>query len=113
METGALNWTDDILDKIVLESDLLHRTVWRTGNDYKSRRADHDRNCVYDLGAVNQGLGTCWVGAMSPKDAHNVMGLPNNVFVHDLLPLGYPDEDPRPRPRKDPKKISFWGKYID
>jgi nitroreductase len=63
------------------------------------------------LEAVNQGLGTCWVGAITPKEVHKVMNLPDNIFVHSLLPLGYPDEDPRPRPRKDINKIVFWEKY--
>jgi nitroreductase len=63
------------------------------------------------LEAVNQGLGTCWVGAMSAKDCHQIMNLPDDIFVHDLLPLGYPDEDPEPRPRKSLDKISFWEKY--
>lgn len=63
------------------------------------------------LEAVNQGLGTCWVGAITPKDVHKVMNLPDSIFVHSLMPLGYPDEDPKPRPRKDMNKIVFWEKY--
>jgi len=63
------------------------------------------------LEAVNQGLGTCWVGAITPKEVHKVMNLPDDIFVHSLLPLGYPDEDPAPRPRKDASKIIFWEKY--
>ena len=63
------------------------------------------------LEAVNQGLGTCWVGAITPKEVHKAMNLPDSIFVHSLLPLGYPDEDPAPRPRKDANKIIFWEKY--
>ena len=63
------------------------------------------------LEAVNQGLGTCWVGAITPKEVHKVMNLPDSIFVHSLLPLGYPDEEPKPRPRKDINKIVFWEKY--
>jgi nitroreductase len=63
------------------------------------------------LEAVNQGLGTCWVGAITPKEVHKAMNLPDSIFVHSLLPLGYPDEDPKPRPRKDMNKIVFWEKY--
>jgi nitroreductase len=114
METGALNWTDDVLDKVVLESDLF--APYRLGEQVMTIKAGEQimiAIAYMTLEAVNQGLGTCWVGAMSPKDAHKVMDLPNNLFVHDLIPLGYPDEDPKPRPRKDLKKISFWGKYTD
>ena len=63
------------------------------------------------LEAVNQGLGTCWVGAITPKEVHKAMNLPDNIFVHSLLPLGYADEDPKPRPRKDVNKIIFWESY--
>jgi nitroreductase len=39
------------------------------------------------------------------------MNLPENLFVHDLFLLGYPDEDPKPRPRKEFDKVVFWEKY--
>jgi len=63
------------------------------------------------LEAVNQGLGTCWVGAITPKEVHKALNLPDNIFVHSILPLGYADEDPKPRPRKDTNKVIFWEKY--
>ena len=112
MDVGALNWTDDILDNVVLESDLF--APYRLGEAAMTIKAGEQimiAIAYMTVEAVNQGLGTCWVGAMSPKDAHQVMNLPDNVFVHDLLPLGYPDEDPKPRPRKSLDKIVFWGKY--
>ena len=63
------------------------------------------------LEAVNQGLGSCRIGAISPKDGGKVMNLSENMFVHDLFLLGYPDEDPKPRPRKEFDKVVFWEKY--
>jgi len=63
------------------------------------------------LEAVNQGLGTCCAGAITPQEVHKVMGLPSNLFVHTILALGYPGENPQPRPRKDINKIVFWEKY--
>jgi len=63
------------------------------------------------LEAVNQGLGTCCAGAITPHEVHKALNLPDTIFVHTLLSLGYPGEDPKPRPRKDPGKIFFWGKY--
>jgi nitroreductase len=38
------------------------------------------------------------------------MQLPDNWFVHDFFILGYPDEDPKPRPRKSLDEIVFWEK---
>ena len=112
MEAGALDWTEDILDNIVLESDLF--APYRLGEQVMTIKASEQIMIAIAymiLEAVNQGLGTCWVGAMSPKDAQKVMNLPNNLFVHDLIPLGYPDEDPKPRPRKAFGQIVFWEKY--
>ena len=63
------------------------------------------------LEAVNQGLTTCCVGAISPKAANEVMGIPDNICVHDLILLGYPGEDPKIRPRKDFEEIVFWEEY--
>ncbi len=112
MEVGALAWTDDILDNVVLESDLF--APYRLGDQVMTIKAGEQimiSIAYMTLEAVNQGLGTCWVGAMSAKDAHEVMNLPDDLFVHDLIPLGYPDEDPKPRPRKSLDSILFWEKY--
>jgi len=112
MEVGALNWTDDILDNVVLESDLF--APYRLGEQVMTIKAGEQimiAIAYMTLEAVNLGLGTCWVGAMSAKDTHKVMNLPNTLFVHDLIPLGYPDEEPAPRPRKPLDQISFWEKY--
>jgi len=112
MDVGALNWTDEILDNVVLESDLF--APYRLGEQAMAIKAGEQimiAIAYMTVEAVNQGLGTCWVGAMSPKDAGQVMSLPDNLFVHDLIPIGYPDEDPKPRPRKSIDKIAFWEEY--
>jgi len=112
IEVGALEWTDDFLDNTVLESDLF--APYRLGDQVMTIRACEQimiAIAYMTLEAVNQGLGTTWVGAMSPKEVHKIMKLPDDLFVHDLLPLGYPDEDPKPRPRKSLDQISFWEKY--
>ena len=112
MEVGALDWTDDILDNVVLESDLF--APYRLGDQAMIIKAGEQLMIAIaymTLEAVNQGLGTCWVGATDAKECNRIMNLPDNLFSHDLLPIGYPDEDPKPRPRKPLEKIVFWGKY--
>lgn len=112
IEVGALPWSDDFLDNVVLESDMF--APYRLGDQAMTIKAGEQimiAIAYMTLEAVNQGLGTCWVGALSAKDVHKVMDLPENVFVHDLLPMGYPDEDPKPRPRKPREKMFFWEKY--
>jgi nitroreductase len=112
VEVGAFDLTDNFLDNVVLESDLF--APYRLGEQVviiKTGEQIMIAIAYMTLEAVNQGLGTCWVEAMSPKRAHEIMNLPENLFVHDLLALGYPDEDPRPRPRKSLDKIVFWEKF--
>ncbi|HEX9934437.1 MAG TPA: nitroreductase family protein [bacterium] len=45
-------------------------------------------------------LGTCWVGAFYEERVRNVLGIPDSIRVVGLLTLGYPRENPAPRPRK-------------
>ncbi len=112
IEAGVMNWPDEVLDNVVLGSDLF--APYRLGEQVMTIRAGEQimiSVAYMTLEAVNQGLGSCWAGAISPKDAHQVMNLPKNLFVHDFFLLGYPDENPKPRPRKELDKIVFWEKY--
>jgi len=112
IEAGVMDWPDEVLDNIVLGSDLF--APYRLGKQVMTVKAGEQ--IMISLGymtleAVNQGLGSCWAGAISPKDAHRVMNLPKDLFVHDFFLLGYPDEDPKPRPRKELDQIVFWETY--
>ncbi len=106
---GAM--TPELRD-IVLQSDVF--APYLRGDAYMAIKAGEQLMIAVaymTLEAVNQGLGTVWVGAITPKEIHKALNLPDNIFVHSLLPIGYPDEDPKPRPRKDMNKIAFWEKY--
>jgi nitroreductase len=112
VEAGVMNWPDEVLDNVVLGSDLF--APYRLGDQVMTIKAGEQimiAIAYMTLEAFNQGLGCCWVGAISPKDAHQVMNLPDNLFVHDYFLLGYPDENPKPRPRREFDKIVFWEKY--
>lgn len=100
------------LKNIVLQSDVF--APYLRGEAAMTVRAGEQLMIALaymTLEAVNQGLSTCWVGAITPKEVHKVLNLPDNIFVHSILPLGYADEDPKPRPRKDPGKVIFFEKY--
>ena len=106
---GAM--TDELMN-IVLQSDIF--APYLRGEAVMAVKAGEQvmiAVAYMTLEAVNQGLGTCWVGAITPQEVHKVMNLPASMFVQALLPLGYPGEDPKPRPRKDISKIVFWEKY--
>jgi nitroreductase len=47
------------------------------------------------LGAAAEGLGTCWIGAFYEDEVKQILGIPPEIRVVALLPLGYP-QDPRP-----------------
>ncbi len=50
------------------------------------------------LQAHELGLGSCWVGYFVEEKVKAALGLPENVRVRDLLPVGYPAEDSVPGP---------------
>ncbi len=63
------------------------------------------------LAAVEEGLGTCWIGAFDEKKVKEILNIPDQVRVVALLPLGYPSAMPRPTPRKSLDEIVMWEKW--
>ncbi len=51
------------------------------------------------LQAVEEGLGTCWIGSFYQDKVKKILNLPEESEVIQLMTLGYPAEDPAPRPR--------------
>ncbi len=52
------------------------------------------------LEATNQGLGTCWIGAFNAEAAREILCLPKDVDPIVMTPLGYPNDESRPKVRK-------------
>lgn len=46
--------------------------------------------------AAELGLGTCWVGWFAEKEVKEVLCLPENIRVCNLLPVGYASEAAKP-----------------
>ena len=63
------------------------------------------------LAATEQGLGSCWIGAFDEKAVGEVLGLPENVRVAALTPIGYSDDKGRERRRKSIEDIVSYNKY--
>ncbi|MGA2191935.1 MAG: nitroreductase family protein [Nitrospirota bacterium] len=59
------------------------------------------------LTAASLGLGTCWVHLFDKDAVSRLFGLPSWIIPATLMPVGYPDEDPEPRPRKSIEEITF------
>ena len=63
------------------------------------------------LVAVEEGLGTCWVGAFSQEEVKKVLGIPEKYKVVVLLPLGFPADKPQPKSRKNLEEIVCYENY--
>lgn len=63
------------------------------------------------LEAVRSGLGTCWVAWFEQKGIRPVLGIPEDKFVVSVITVGYPDENPKQRPRKATQEIVRFGKW--
>ncbi len=64
------------------------------------------------LAAAAEGLGTCWIGAFLEEEVRAVLGVPSDVKIVALTPLGYPKGDRVRRPRKPLEEIIMherWG----
>jgi nitroreductase len=55
---------------------------------------------MMQLAAVEAGLGTCWIGAFHEDEVKKLLGIPKEVRVVQIMPIGYPTSQPAARPRK-------------
>lgn len=53
------------------------------------------------LAAHALGLGTCWIGAFSEEEVKKLLGIPEEVSVVCLLPLGHPGKARHPQVAQD------------
>jgi nitroreductase len=63
------------------------------------------------LAAHSLGLGTCWVAWFKEEKVKDILGIPEDVRVVALTPLGYPDESPERPPRKNLEELIVYDKY--
>ena len=71
--------------------------AWQRTDGFNA--AEMDLAIVMDhliLAAVEEGLGTCWVCAFNEAKAKEVLGVPPDVRVLAMTPIGYPSAGPRP-----------------
>lgn len=91
-----------------------HSSSWKRkdGKDH----CDIDAAIAMDhmtLAAADIGLGTCWVCAFDAERCHEALGLPGNMEVIALMPMGYPATDNRVRElnRKSIDDLVSWERY--
>lgn len=64
------------------------------------------------LVAVEEGLGTCWIGAFYEDKVKEILEIPPDIRVVELLTLGYPREIPvSAKMRLSLEEIVHWEKW--
>ncbi|OPX90629.1 MAG: 5,6-dimethylbenzimidazole synthase [Pelotomaculum sp. PtaB.Bin013] len=63
------------------------------------------------LAASAEGLGTCWIGVFDENIVKSALAIPVGWRVVAMTPLGYPDQESSPRPRKKINEIVFREKW--
>ena len=87
--------------------------AWVRSHDGRSY-VDVDAAIVMDhivLAATSLGLGTCWIAAFDPDAAKDVLGLPSGVRPIIFTPLGYPDDQPGSKRRKELSDIVKYERW--
>ncbi|AQR96239.1 nitroreductase family protein [Clostridium saccharoperbutylacetonicum] len=57
------------------------------------------------LEANNLGLGVCWVAEFTQEEIRPVLNIPTDKYVVGVITVGYPNENPKARPRKKLEEI--------
>lgn len=57
------------------------------------------------LQANNLGLGVCWVAEFTQEEIRPVLNIPSDKYVVGVITVGYPNENPKARPRKKLEEI--------
>ncbi len=63
------------------------------------------------LAAIEQGLGTCWIGAGDAMALKRILSIPTEIQAGMTMTVGYPDESPEPRSRKRLDELVSYEKY--
>jgi nitroreductase len=90
----------------------------RSASGYGSR--GRELYCLQDTAAAVQnllltatanGLGSCWIGAFDEGRAADALGFPEGIRPVAIVPVGYPAESPRQRPRRPVKQVTRWDRW--
>ena len=63
------------------------------------------------LEANNLGLGTCWVAWFLQKEIRPILNIPDDKYVVGIVTLGYSNETPKVRPRKNLEEITHFENW--
>lgn len=82
-----------------------HLRLWSVGHTTSRTRIPHRQDPMIAvehmvLAATALGYGSCWIGAYDENEVKQILKVPEKLEVIVLLPIGVPDENPHPPPRK-------------
>jgi len=63
------------------------------------------------LQATELGLATCWIGSFYPEKVREVLDIPDETEVVELMSLGYPADTPRQPKREPMENILCYNKW--
>lgn len=63
------------------------------------------------LTAVSRGLSACWIGYLDIEKVSSILKLPDGYVCLFLMPVGYPDEEPKDLDKKDKEEMVFYDTY--
>ncbi len=63
------------------------------------------------LAATALGYGTCWIGAFDQEEVKAALGVPDELTVVALTPVGVPADQPEARPRQPLSEFASLGRY--
>ncbi len=63
------------------------------------------------MAAADEGLGSCWIALYEQDDIRPVLDVPQHCYVVAIVTIGYPDESPEAKPRKQLSDIVSWNSF--
>ena len=63
------------------------------------------------LAATAEGLATCWIGSFFPDKVRAILGIPENIQIIELMPIGYPADKCPQKKRDDLDAIVTYDKW--
>jgi nitroreductase len=64
------------------------------------------------LQATQLGLASCWIGSFEPKMVRQLLGIPENVSIIELMTIGYPTDNKGRESNREPiEKIVCYEKW--
>ena len=110
-EAAAGQYADGTL--LVASGRTFEERLGRAPGEYDSF-CDVDLAIALDhlsLAAVEEGLGTCWIGGLNEPELKRCLSIPDDRTARLAMTVGYPVSQPEPRPRKRLEEVVCYDTF--